>query len=55
MRLFEHTDFEQAMLRTAERFAVSEQFVEKDYYVTETLRVIAGQRKSRGAPVRIRR
>ena len=41
MRLFEHADFEQAMLRAAERFAVSEQFVEKDYYVTEILRVVA--------------
>ena len=29
------------MLRAAERFAVSEQFVEKDYYVTEILRVVA--------------
>lgn len=43
MKLFEHTDFEQAMLRAAERFAVSEQFVEKDYYVTEILRVVADQ------------
>jgi len=41
MRLFEHREFEQAMLRAAERFGVSEQFVEKDYYVTEILRVVA--------------
>lgn len=41
VRLFEHDEFEQAMLRAAERFGVSEQFVEKDYYVTEILRVIA--------------
>ena len=41
MRLFEHDEFEQAMLRAAERFAVSEQFVEKDYYVTEILRIVA--------------
>lgn len=41
MRLFEHDEFEQAMLRAAEHFSVSEQFVEKDYYVTEILRVIA--------------
>ncbi len=41
VRLFEHDDFDQAMLRAAEKFAVSEQFVEKDYYVTEILRVIA--------------
>src|SRR5581483_9048976 len=30
------------MLRAAERFGVSEQFVEKDYYVTEILRLAAG-------------
>lgn len=41
MRLFEHDDFEQAMLNAAERFAVSEQFVEKDYYVTEILRIVS--------------
>lgn len=41
MRLFEHNEFEQAMLRAAEHFRVSEQFVEKDYYVTEILRVVA--------------
>jgi len=40
VRLFEHDDFEQAMLNAAERFAVSEQFVEKDYYVTEILRIV---------------
>lgn len=40
MRLFEQDDFEQAMLRAAERFGVSEQFVEKDYYVTEILRIV---------------
>ena len=31
------------MLRAAERFGVSEQFIEKDYYVTEILRIVAGQ------------
>jgi Nucleotidyl transferase AbiEii toxin, Type IV TA system len=41
MKLFEHADFEQAMLRAAKQFGVSEQFVEKDYYVTEILRVVA--------------
>jgi hypothetical protein len=41
VRLFEHDDFEQAMLRAAEHFDVSEQFIEKDYYVTEILRMIA--------------
>lgn len=43
VRLFEHPDFEQAMLRAADHFEVSEQFVEKDYYVTEILRVIAAR------------
>lgn len=41
MRLAEHPDFEQALLRSAEQHAFSEQFVEKDYYVTEILRVVA--------------
>jgi nucleotidyltransferase AbiEii toxin of type IV toxin-antitoxin system len=41
VRLFEHGEFEQVMLRTAEHFGVNEQFVEKDYYVTEILRVVA--------------
>ena len=43
MKLFEHEEFEQAMLRTAERFGVSEQFIEKDYYVTEILRIVADE------------
>ena len=41
MRLFEHPDFEQAVLRAAERYGLSEQFIEKDYYVTEILRIVA--------------
>lgn len=41
VRLFEHDEFEQAMLRAAEHFAVSGQFIEKDYYVTEILRIVA--------------
>jgi hypothetical protein len=41
VRLFEHDEFEQAMLRAAEHFTVSEQFIEKDYYVTEILRIVA--------------
>ena len=40
MRLFEHPEFEQAVLRAAEQFGVSEQFIEKDYYVTEILRIV---------------
>jgi hypothetical protein len=41
VKLFEHTEFEQAIVRAAEQFGVSEQFVEKDYYVTEILRIVA--------------
>lgn len=43
MKLFEHEEFEQAMLRAAEHFGVSEQFIEKDYYVTEILRIVADE------------
>jgi predicted nucleotidyltransferase component of viral defense system len=43
MKLFEHPEFDQAMLRAASRFDLSEQFVEKDYYVTEILRIIAAE------------
>jgi hypothetical protein len=41
VKLFEHAEFEQTMLRAAEHFAVNEQFVEKDYYVTEILRIVS--------------
>jgi hypothetical protein len=43
MKLFEHPDFEQAIIRAAEYFQSSgmrEAIIEKDYYVTETLRII---------------
>lgn len=43
MRLFEHPDFEQAIIRAAEHFHSSgmrEAVIEKDYYVTEALRII---------------
>lgn len=43
VRLFEHEEFEQAMLQAAAALGVSEQFVEKDYYVTEILRVVVYQ------------
>lgn len=43
VRLFEHREFEQALLRAAQHFGVSEQFVEKDYYVTEILRIVESQ------------
>lgn len=41
MRLLKHPDFEQAILRAAAHNNLSEQFVEKDYYVTEILRIVA--------------
>jgi Nucleotidyl transferase AbiEii toxin, Type IV TA system len=44
MRLFEHPDFQQAILQAAERFrsrGLRPAIIEKDYYVTEALRIIA--------------
>ena len=44
MRLFEHRDFEQAVLQAAEYFrgrGLRPAVVEKDYHVTEALRIIA--------------
>src|SRR5579863_3946075 len=44
MRLYEHPDFEQAILRAAEHFGgrgLRPAVIEKDYYVTEALRTIA--------------
>lgn len=44
MRLFEHPDFEQAILQAAEHFrarGLRPAFIEKDYYVTEALRAVA--------------
>lgn len=44
MRLHEHPDFEQAILRAAEHFrarGLRAAIIEKDYYVTEALRIIA--------------
>jgi hypothetical protein len=43
VRLFEHPDFEQAVIRAAEYFrprGLRESIIEKDYYVTEALRII---------------
>jgi len=50
MKLFEHPDFEQAILQTAEHFrkqGLRPAIIEKDYYVTEALRIVAatGQEK----------
>ena len=44
MKLFEHPDFGQAILRAAEHFSsqgLRPAIIEKDYYVTEALRIIA--------------
>jgi predicted nucleotidyltransferase component of viral defense system len=44
VKLFEHRDFEQAILQAAEHFraqGLRPAIIEKDYYVTEALRVIA--------------
>ena len=43
MRLFEHPDFEQAIIRAAEYFrprGLRESIIEKDYFVTEALRIL---------------
>jgi predicted nucleotidyltransferase component of viral defense system len=43
VKLFEHPDFEQAVIRAAEYFrprGLREAIIEKDYFVTETLRII---------------
>lgn len=44
MRLFEHPDFDQAILQAAEHFqarGLRPAIIEKDYFVTEALRIIA--------------
>lgn len=44
MKLFEHPDFDQAILQTADHFknqGLRPAIIEKDYYVTEVLRIIA--------------
>jgi hypothetical protein len=44
MRLFEHPDFDQAIQAARDQIAkpgLTVQLIEKDYYVTETLRVVA--------------
>jgi len=43
MKLFEHPDFDQAIIRAAEYYhssGIREAIIEKDYYVTEALRII---------------
>src|SRR5580658_7059561 len=44
MKLFEHPEFEQAIVRAAEHFrgqGLRAAIIEKDYYVTEALRIIS--------------
>lgn len=41
MKLCEHEEFDQAILQAARDAGLTEQFVEKDYYVTEILRIVA--------------
>jgi predicted nucleotidyltransferase component of viral defense system len=44
VRLFEHPDFDQAILQAADHFksqGLRPAIIEKDYYVTEVLRIIA--------------
>lgn len=44
MKFYEHPDFEQAILRAAEHFrdrGLRPAIIEKDYYITEALRIIA--------------
>lgn len=41
MRLFEHEDFQAICIDAARHFGLPEQFIEKDYYVTEALRIAA--------------
>ena len=41
MRLFEHPDFDQVILQAAEQFQLRPAIIEKDYYVTEVLRIVA--------------
>src|SRR5271168_4720208 len=44
LKLFEHPDFEQAVIRATEHFrprGLREAIIEKDFFVTEALRIIA--------------
>jgi len=41
MRLCEHPEFQDALIETSARCGLAEQFVEKDYYITEILRIIS--------------
>jgi hypothetical protein len=41
VKLLHHPDFRDVLVTAAEEYGVPEQFVEKDYYVTEALRIVA--------------
>ncbi|MGH9877362.1 MAG: nucleotidyl transferase AbiEii/AbiGii toxin family protein, partial [Nitrososphaerales archaeon] len=46
MRLFEHEDFEQAILQAEQHLSgqrLRPAVIEKDYYVTEVLRILAAE------------
>src|SRR5213593_103068 len=50
MKLFEHPDFEQAVIRAAEHFrsrGLRAAIIEKDYFVTEALRIIEAEAGAR--------
>jgi predicted nucleotidyltransferase component of viral defense system len=50
LRLFQHPDFEQAILQAAEHFReqnLRPAIIEKDYYVTEALRVLTNSSGSK--------
>lgn len=43
MRLFQHEDFSSIVTAAAAAASLEEAFVEKDYYITEILRIVAGR------------
>lgn len=58
MRLFEHPDFDQIVIATHDHFGLPRlayEIIEKDYYVTEALRILAdnfpGRLSSKASPV----
>jgi Nucleotidyl transferase AbiEii toxin, Type IV TA system len=47
VRLCEHDDYDQFVIAAAERFNIAEPFIEKDYHLTEALRVVAATHPKR--------
>jgi Nucleotidyl transferase AbiEii toxin, Type IV TA system len=47
VRLCEHDDFDQFVIAAAQRFSIAEPFIEKDYHLTEALRVVAATHPNR--------